>query len=71
MQPNSHEPTGRPEGLTDAERAFYEKFRREFSAADLQKYTELEAGVPLEQVIAEMERVHTALTRPRGSDAHP
>jgi hypothetical protein len=48
----------------DAElRAFYEKYRREFTAADLQKYTEIEPGIPLEQIIAEMEEIHREETR--------
>ena len=37
---------------------FYAKHRREFSAADLQKYTEIEEGVPLKKVIAECEEIH-------------
>ena len=37
---------------------FYAKHRREFSAADLQKYTEIEEGVPLKEVIAECEEIH-------------
>ena len=36
----------------------YAKHRREFSAADLQKYTEIEEGVPLKQVIAQCEEIH-------------
>lgn len=35
----------------------YTKARQAFSAADLQKYTEVEVGIPLEDVIAEMESV--------------
>lgn len=41
----------------------YAKIRREFSAADLQKYTEIEVGVPLEEVIAEMEEIHRQVVR--------
>ena len=37
--------------------AIYDKSRREFSAADLQKFTVIEKGVPLEKVIAEMEKI--------------
>jgi hypothetical protein len=39
-------------------RAIYAKSRAEFSAADLQRFTVLEKGVPLENVIAEMEKIH-------------
>jgi hypothetical protein len=38
--------------------ALYAKFRAEFTAAELQKYTEIEEGIPLEEVIAEMEAIH-------------
>ena len=37
--------------------AVYAKSRREFSAADLQKFTEVEEGIPLEKLIAAMERI--------------
>ena len=37
--------------------ALYAKARQEFTAADLQKYTVIEKGIPLERVIAEMERI--------------
>ena len=43
-------------------RAVYDRLRREFSAADLQKYTVIEAGIPLEKVIAEMEEIHRKVT---------
>jgi hypothetical protein len=43
----------------DEEReVLYAKMRQQFTAADLQKYTEIEPGVPLENVIAEMEQIH-------------
>ena len=37
--------------------AIYAKSRREFSAADLQKYTVIEKGIPFEKVIKEMEKI--------------
>ena len=37
--------------------AIYAKSRAEFSAADLQKFTVIEKGIPLEEIIAEMERI--------------
>ncbi len=37
--------------------AIYAKSRREFSAADLQKYTVMERGIPFEKVIKEMENI--------------
>jgi hypothetical protein len=39
-------------------KALYAEYKRNFSAADLQKYTEIEEGIPLEQVIKEMEQIH-------------
>jgi hypothetical protein len=37
--------------------------RAQFTAADLQKYTEIEPMVPMEQVLAEMERIHQEVTQ--------
>ena len=54
---NSNTRTGRNQedkGL----QAIYAKARRDFTAADLQKYTEIEDGVPLEKIIGEMEEIH-------------
>jgi hypothetical protein len=46
--------------------ALYARKRKEFSAADLQKYTEIEEGVPAEQVLAEMEEIYRKFSRKRG-----
>ncbi len=35
----------------------YEKTKREFTAADLQGYTEIEKGIPAEQLLAECEEI--------------
>jgi hypothetical protein len=43
--------------------AIYNRIRREFSAADLQKYTMIEPMVPAEQVLAEMEQIHRPITQ--------
>jgi hypothetical protein len=40
-----------PEELKEA----YRLAREAFTAADLQKYTELDEGIPFEEVLAEME----------------
>jgi hypothetical protein len=45
--------------------AIYAKSRREFSAADLQKFTEIEEGVPFEKVLAEVEATHREFMRKR------
>jgi hypothetical protein len=39
-------------------REIYARARQEFSAADLQKFTEIEDGIPAEQVLAKMEEIH-------------
>jgi hypothetical protein len=44
-------------------RQIYAKYRQEFTAADLQQYTESEDGIPVEQILAEMEGVQRAATR--------
>ena len=43
--------------------AIYDKSRREFSAADLQKFTEIEEGIPFQEVIAELEKIHRETTK--------
>ena len=42
----------------DSLRTIYAKARRAFTAADLQKYTEIEEGIPFDQIIAEAEVIH-------------
>jgi hypothetical protein len=42
----------------DSLKTIYAKARRAFTAADLQKFTEIEEGVPVEQIIARMEAIH-------------
>jgi len=44
-------------------KAIYAESRRKFTAADLQKYTVIEKGIPLEKVIGEMEEIHTKYKR--------
>jgi hypothetical protein len=39
-------------------REIYAKCREDFSAADLQKYTEVEPMVPADQVLADLEAIH-------------
>jgi hypothetical protein len=38
-------------------KAIYAAARQAFTAADLQKYTEIEEGIPADQVLAELEAV--------------
>jgi hypothetical protein len=45
--------------------AIYAKSRREFSAADLQKYTVVEKGIPMERVMADLEAAHREFMRKR------
>jgi hypothetical protein len=44
-------------------RQIYAKARAEFTAADLQRYTEIEPMVPMERVLSEMERIHRQESR--------
>jgi hypothetical protein len=47
-------------------RQIYDRMRETFTAADLQKFTELpEPGVPIEEVIAQMEAIHEKEARKR------
>ena len=46
-------------------REIYSQYRKQFTAADLQKYTEIEPMVPMEQVLAKMKRIHQQEMRKR------
>ena len=55
-----------PRGKTTADRrlrAVYAKSKAQFSAADLQKFTDTEDGIPIEQVLGELEDSHRKLSR--------
>lgn len=54
-----------PDYTKEELRAIYDKVRREFTAADLQKYTEIQKGVPARKVLADMEAIHKEETRKR------
>jgi hypothetical protein len=41
----------------DSLKTIYAKAHKAFTAADLQKYTVIEEGIPAEQVLAEMEAI--------------
>ncbi|HEV3261286.1 MAG TPA: hypothetical protein VG013_30815 [Gemmataceae bacterium] len=47
-------------------RDLYAKMRQEFTAADLQKYTEVEEGIPADEVLAEMEAIQRKYARKKG-----
>jgi len=49
----------------DSLKAIYAKARRAFTAADLQKYTELEEGIPARQVVEELEAIDREVERER------
>jgi hypothetical protein len=53
--------TKKPEAL----RSIYARVRREFSAADLQRYTEPEPSVPADQLLAELEAIDRSARRRR------
>ncbi len=50
---------------TDDLPTIYAKLRKAFTAADLQKYTEIEPTVPAEQLLAELEAIHREETQKR------
>jgi hypothetical protein len=50
----------------EEKKALYAEMRAKFSAADLQKYTEIEEGIPARQVLAEMEKYQQKHSRERG-----
>jgi hypothetical protein len=58
---NPSRSSGKPKNL----RALYAQLRGEFTAADLQKFTEIEEGIPLEKVIGDMEEIHRKIARKR------
>jgi hypothetical protein len=43
----------------------YAIHRKQFSAADLQKFTEIEEGIPIEKIIADMEAIQREETGKR------
>jgi len=49
----------------DSLKTIYAKARQAFTAADLQKYTEIEEGIPARQVLAELEAVDRQETQKR------
>ena len=49
----------------DSLKTIYARARRAFTAADLQKYTELEEGIPAQQVLEELEAVDREEIRKR------
>jgi hypothetical protein len=56
----------RPDYTKAELRAIYDKVRREFTAADLQKYTEIdEQTIPARQLLAELKATHKADLRKR------
>ena len=57
-------PARRKDSMQDRRlRAVYAKSKAEFSAADLQKFTETEEGVGIEKVLAELAASHRKLSR--------
>jgi hypothetical protein len=46
-------------------REIYEESRKNFTAAQLQKFTVIEKGIPAEKVLAEMKKIHCEVSRKR------
>jgi hypothetical protein len=55
----------RKENSKPSLKAFYAKYREEFTAADLQKYTEVEEGIPAARVIAELAEINRRFSKKR------
>jgi hypothetical protein len=51
--------------VTDDDATIYAILREEFTAADLQRYTEPEPMIPAEQVLAKLDEVHAKRSRKR------
>ncbi len=49
----------------DSLKTIYTKAQRAFTAADLQKFTEIEEGIPAAQVLAELEALDREASRKR------
>jgi hypothetical protein len=47
----------------ESDKSIYARLRKAFAAADLQKYTEIEEGIPMEQVLAELEAIQREETQ--------
>jgi hypothetical protein len=46
-------------------RQMYTALKRDFSAADLQKFTEIEPGIPAETLMAQLETIHKTESKKR------
>ena len=65
----SNKPRKRPLSKEEQRlKAIYAKSRREFSAADLQKFTVIEKGIPFEKVLADLEARHREFKRKRNQN---
>jgi hypothetical protein len=49
----------------DSLKTIYAKYRKNFTAADLQKYTEMEEGFPAEQLVAELKALDREVAQGR------
>jgi hypothetical protein len=41
----------------ESDKSIYARLRKAFTAADLQRYTEIEEGIPVEQILADLEKI--------------
>jgi len=46
-------------------KAIYARLRKAFTAEDLQKYTEIEEGIPMDRVLADLEAIQREETQER------
>lgn len=57
--------TRRPTKEARRLRAVYARSRAQFTAADLQKFTEVEEGIPFATVLAKLEKIHRGARKQR------
>jgi hypothetical protein len=65
MPKRNNERPGRPSKNDKELQALYDKVGREFSAADLQEYTRIEKGIPMQHLIKECEAINRKMKRKR------
>jgi hypothetical protein len=67
MAKRQTEPIRHLKGVTtaDDDKTIYAAIREQFTAAHLQKYTEIDEGIPMEQVLAELEAIQPKQTEKR------
>jgi hypothetical protein len=64
-KPSNNRSRAKPKKRKESLREIYARVKREFSAADLQRYTVDEPMVPARQVLAELEAINAKYSKRR------